>query len=214
MDTLYTPFEKNIIGAVLFKGDPLKGPSKEDLFHKENYAAYLKEYQLNSSDYFEQYVLDAHMEYLHLVANLLPRKITPIIAVNAIRLSPTLLAKLFLKCSLQGIKLAHANASFETGAGYIDQQGIVHFSSTTQHDAQYGICLGSYLSKTLQIKINTLITKLKEEHIPFKILSEEGLTTEWEGIETLVIAMENIHPMTLRKLQGFQAASGRCVFLN
>lgn len=154
------------------------------------------------------------MEYLHLVANLLPRKISPIIAVDASTLSPTLLAKLFLKCSLQGIRLSYKNGSFETDAGQIDQQGIIHFHHKTQANAHFGICFGSHLSSKLLIKTDAFISKLIEDDIPFKILSEDGLTCEWDGIEELVLAMDNIHPMTLRKLQGFQAASGICVFMN
>lgn len=52
------------------------------------------------------------------------------------------------------------------------------------------------------------LTSWVAEGRPFRIVTEEFLTTEWDGLDLIVVDEQMLNPTGLRKLQGFQAAGG------
>jgi hypothetical protein len=55
--------------------------------------------------------------------------------------------------------------------------------------------------------------RMLQNKIPFRAIAEERLTTEWEGLDYLLVDHERFGPQTLRKLKGFCAAGGTVVFI-
>lgn len=73
-----------------------------------------------------------------------------------------------------------------------------------------GVCvlpIGQYLPSKWN-GIREAINSLKKKKIPFRAISEDSLTTEWDGLDTLIVSMESLSEQGRRKLQGFEAAGG------
>jgi len=74
--------------------------------------------------------------------------------------------------------------------------------------------LGLYLPKdkfldvALIQEIDTLILKLNKNQLPFRIIPEEKLTEQWDGIDKLIVPGQAISEQGKRKLLGFIAAGG------
>ena len=74
--------------------------------------------------------------------------------------------------------------------------------------------LGIYLPKDPMIdasvlaQLDRLIASLISEQTPFRIISEEKLTEQWDGLDRLIVPEKAISTQGKRKLLGFIAAGG------
>ncbi len=76
-----------------------------------------------------------------------------------------------------------------------------------------GVCLPPYHSMSLDHlrHLNEALKKLKLHKISFKLISEEYLTSEWEGLDFIIVLSNGMSNQGKRKLQGFCAAGGTIV---
>ena len=180
VETVYTKYQDEIQGVILFAGDLL-----EQIDDTEPPSLW---------DF-----LDARFEFLHLVSNMLPRSATPICILEATHIrSYTVYCTLLVKAQQNGITLHTRHAPF-----------TIESIETT-----LAICFNPDHAKEIEITLNTAITSLLSKNISFKIVSEESITTEWSGIDKLLVTSPQIDPMTKRKLQGFAAALGQIIYLS
>ena len=56
-----------------------------------------------------------------------------------------------------------------------------------------------------------LLESLTTQNIDFKIISEDSLAMEWDGLDTLYVHKTGLAPTTLRMIDGFSAAGGSVV---
>lgn len=61
--------------------------------------------------------------------------------------------------------------------------------------------------------IRKALEHLQTSGMPFRVLTEELLTAEWDQLQTLVVIADCVGPMCKRKLQGFEAAGGMVISL-
>jgi hypothetical protein len=82
-----------------------------------------------------------------------------------------------------------------------------------QKEASIGICIPSLLMvRPSQFQgIEQAIKDLMERSIPFRIIAEEHLITDWDGLDYLIYAPTGLSGQGKRKLQGFCAAGGTVV---
>lgn len=52
------------------------------------------------------------------------------------------------------------------------------------------------------------LARLENKSIPYRIIPEASLTTEWDGLDYLIVSSKNLSMQGRRKLQGFCAAGG------
>jgi hypothetical protein len=55
---------------------------------------------------------------------------------------------------------------------------------------------------------------LKEQNVSFRILSENFIINQWDGLDILIVDPQTLSSSGIRKLQGFCAAGGMIVALS
>lgn len=78
-----------------------------------------------------------------------------------------------------------------------------------------GICLPeiSFIRKEHYSGLNECMELLMQRNIPFRVISEALLTTEWDGLDALIVTSSGVSAGGHRKLQGFCAAGGRIIYI-
>ncbi|HEY2810351.1 MAG TPA: hypothetical protein VGJ00_03055 [Rhabdochlamydiaceae bacterium] len=76
------------------------------------------------------------------------------------------------------------------------------------------ICFPSdaYCTQEILSTLDLCMQTLTAEHIPFRIIFEDKLTEEWDGLDKLIAISEGLSPQGKRKLQGFCAAGGEIAY--
>lgn len=91
--------------------------------------------------------------------------------------------------------------------GLISRDFIAHLENKV---VRVGVCLPSehkYLPSKWK-DLEKAFAALKEKNIPFRAIPEASLTTDWDGLDYLIVSPENLSNQGQRKLQGFRAAGG------
>lgn len=72
------------------------------------------------------------------------------------------------------------------------------------------ICLPlqHYFNKENYLLFTEIVSDLQKQDVAFRIISENDLTTSWEGIDRLFVIPSAVSPQGKRKLHGFTAAGG------
>jgi len=60
--------------------------------------------------------------------------------------------------------------------------------------------------------LDALIDSYRKDAMPFRLIAEDKLTQEWEGLDRLVVLRNAVSSQGLRKLQGFIAAGGDVLY--
>lgn len=156
---------------------------------------------------------DDKIDFLSLLVNALPPHITPFTLQDASHIQdPIHFANMMLKFARAGFKTAFKNPPFSTDSlvweegcsrgGYI---GSDVSKREKAEDAKVGIVVTDLIEEEKKA-----LLQLIEDGVAFRIIPEERLTTEWDGIDEMIVG-EQVGPLTRRMLQGFEAAGGRIV---
>jgi hypothetical protein len=80
-------------------------------------------------------------------------------------------------------------------------------------DAPLGISLplDSYFDAKTHAQLDELLSELISKNEPFRLIPEEKLTEEWNGLDTLIALSHTISSQGRRKLSGFAAAGGEII---
>ncbi|MCE5293823.1 MAG: hypothetical protein LLF94_04340 [Chlamydiales bacterium] len=160
---------------------------------------------------------DIQMDYLDLLRQELPDDVPVLLLFDCSTLQdPFEFARnfspdrysLFTLC-LQNAPLTFAHCCWNVGKsplGYIgkdkQQQVVVEPCST-------GMILPRFSSDFLPHK--SLLMSLIAQNIDFKIISEDSLAMEWDGLDILYVHKTGLAPTTLRMIDGFSAAGGSVI---
>lgn len=76
--------------------------------------------------------------------------------------------------------------------------------------AKIGLCFPDWLNQPhLSLApFADLLAQLMDQDLSFKLMSEESLTLEWEGLDLILYSPEALSQEGQRKLKGFCAAGG------
>lgn len=168
----------------------------------------------SSSHYYRLFCMENFTDYFHRLISFLPDNLLPFALFN----KGTTLSKAACAQLLSKNRLGHLQTGDTTLHGtqlQISGVGCGYLGEKENQDFRFslpttGLCLPSDSfcdRKTLKL-IDQWIDSTSD---PFRILCEEKLTEEWEGIDRLIIPSP-LSPQGKRKLQGFQAAGGEVVF--
>lgn len=166
----------------------------------------------------ELYFRDVTAEFLVLLANRLPPSITAFVLFDAKKItSPLDFAQLTAQDRFERLKLALKNPLFPTNTtvwqkgddtfGYIGRELP---SPGKIKKPTVGILMPSceVVDPYYFQDIEKIFDLLFEQKTYFKVVPEEFLTTEWDGLDKLIIPSAQLSQGTMRKLQGFSAAGG------
>lgn len=211
--TIWPQFQQMTLGVSLYSGN---FPSKRNFpfIHWESaFSDWLEEFNVDSLEYYyDLYCIQMLSEYLNRLISFLPESILPFALIDATPIcSPGKIAHLFSKERFEFIQLVLKGTKFfSSGICWeedLPTQGIMKQPSFVPS-------LGLYLPKdesintTLIKELDQMIFYLHGKQIPFRMIPEEKLTEQWDGIEKLMIPSHPISVQGRRKLLGFIAAGG------
>ncbi len=91
--------------------------------------------------------------------------------------------------------------------GYIGK----NLPQQTSSMCKIGICPLPKEYMGVEEEFNTIFSDLNSKNIPYKIISENRLTIEWDGLDYLIYSSKGITAQGKRKLNGFIAAGGTVI---
>lgn len=142
---------------------------------------------------------DTCVEYIQLLANRMPDGLNVSVRLNAAGFG-----------ILEELQLFHAER-FERLDVIKENEGIKETSK-----AAIGVCVPPLeMCRVNQyLGLKEAIQKLKEAKRPFRLIPENHLITEWDGLDYLLVTPSGLSGQGKRKLQGFAAAGGIVVSLS
>lgn len=166
---------------------------------------------------------DTIVEYLELLTNRLPDEISIFVKLDGSQAqNPLLLSQLFSKERFGRMHLALIPGELSIHAFTCDPSET-HIGSISRELTQkylskkisIGICFPSIsMCRPIQYEgMHDALIVLKENEIAYRIIPEIALTTEWDGLDYLLVSPQGISGQGYRKLQGFCAAGGTIVSL-
>jgi hypothetical protein len=204
---LWPPFQKQTFGVVLYRGG----------FPTVNHFPIARWEPTSLED--DLYCIQMLSEYLHRLVSFLPDSVLPfaLFDVNSVD-SPGKIAQLLSKERFEHVQLGLKGVNFpfsgicwdrgRNGSGYL---GLAPHIKEAVPTPSLGIYLpkDDHIDPSLICKLDRLIAELNEKQTPFRIIPEEKLTEQWDGVDTLILpSSEAISKQGKRKLLGFIAAGG------
>lgn len=235
---LYSTFSQKTLGVCLYRSmDFFSLFPYEDW--EESFLEWLKElsessyadHELRSlasltsmvkQHYFHLFTANLFAAFLHKLISCLPDGMLPFVIFDASALSsPAFGAQLFSKerfkylhLVLEGAEFPFTGLTMKTGHlanGWLgDCNAEIHSKDGLP---SLGICFpcDTYCDRAILDKFDSLMLLLRAQFLIFRIIYEEALTEEWDGLDRLIIIPEAISPQGRRKLQGFVAAGGEII---
>lgn len=202
-------FAEKTKGAILYAGS---GDFNRAFFwtekQKENYSIWVSDAPVRSDGIQKKlFCADAFAYYFQMLSHRLPDEM-PLYLLFDAKECGSLGEKHLL---FSGDRFDH----FELGL-----KNVPHFSGLNwEHDqikpasreAQEAVCFPeeSQCSESLLAATESLMLSLNR---PFRVISENFLTEQWDGIDVLYVIKEALSSQGIRKLKGFEAAGGRIEF--
>lgn len=156
---------------------------------------------------------DIQMDYLDLLRQELPDELITLLLFDCTTLQdPYTFARLFSPDRFNIFTLALTNAplllscacwnSGNALLGYVGRD----LASYTPHTCSKAILMPRFTSDALSTR--PLLETLATKNEPFKIISEDFLALEWDGLDELYIQKSSLAATSLRMVDGFIAAGG------
>lgn len=232
-DTIWSEFHPESVGVSIYRG-PID--FKETLSWNSEMVGLLQEWMKNNSptisgtkDQLEiskdgrwllsLFYRDIAVQYIAHLALQLPGNLWPSLLFDTINVEePLLLAQLLSRDRYERL---HRAIKYDSPISFwtftLHPGGILadHSIRLKHPDIVLGICLPDTkeFDSSLNKKLNEVMNSLILRHIPFRIVSEAMLTTEWDGLDDLIVMTDYLSPQGKRKLHGFCAAGGRVISL-
>jgi hypothetical protein len=212
--TLWPQFEQQTLGVSLYRG----AFSEEERFPKAHWETHFLEQYPDAKGDYALFCVQNFAEYLHRLVSFLPDAALPfaffdISAIPSAARSAQLFSKErfeHLHLALKGSRAPFPGLCWESGYpahGWVGQRAHEH---CTKDPAGTGILLpkDEYMDEVVLQGLDTLLAELLLKQAIFRIVCEEKLTEQWDGLDTLIVFPEAVTPQGKRKLQGFTAAGG------
>lgn len=156
---------------------------------------------------------NACVEYLELLANRLPDALQLFIALETLVKDPLTEALLLSKERYDRFHLAIRGGILEHQGFEWSKEGVFCYKDLSS--ISIGICLPpmDMYRPSQYAQLQDAMQKMMEGKIKFRLIPEESLITQWDGLDYLVVAACGLSSQGMRKLQGFCAAGGTVVVL-
>lgn len=164
------------------------------------------------------YYRDLIGEYLEQLSVCLPDSLQRYVLLDVQPISdPLLQVQLTTNERFSGMNLGVRGPLFNDNVlawdGSSGQLGVISremIANSENEQVRIGVCLPSkqqyFPSKWKDLE--KAFVALKEKNISFRVIPEATLTTDWDGLDYLIVSSENLSVQGQRKLQGFRAAGG------
>ena len=217
-------FHEHMTGVIVLRSNLLfQRELQWDEGLEESYQLWLKEKHREASEAsLSLFCRNVVVEYLELLIDHLSPNIVPFVLVDASCVSsPLLFAQLTASDCYKRLQLAISEPLFQQGytswqkgsefLGYIGKNLPTNICEPVEPTT--GIVLPAYdvVEPSAYNGLEDRFLELLEKREPFKVISEEYVTTEWSGLDSLHVCLSGISKNGRRKLAGFEAAGGHII---
>lgn len=208
LNKLWLEFHKHTIGICLYRGSL---DFQVELQHDKGLAATYYEQGKSGATVKALYYRDVATEYLNLLVGKLPERLTPVLFLNSQNIQDKILIAQLLDQDKFG-KICRAVTDASTLFGFVSREKP---GSIQKDHIKVALCLPSteLSSEEVHREIGKTIDQLSAAKIPYRIIPEESLTTEWDGIDYLIVIDNGVSLQGKRKLNGFSAAGGTIIIV-
>ncbi|MCB1111849.1 MAG: hypothetical protein KDK72_04225 [Chlamydiia bacterium] len=214
-DTLWQQFHRHTIGISLYEGSLLLSDALP-------WDDTLKESLNQWGGHLDDFCIHVFVEYLERLACGLPEALQTYVLLDAGAIvDPAHLARLAtaerfdqIHLALKESRLPLNDLSWRGGrspCGYLADQHLPIDDTA----ATVAVCLPSLeqQGRDGDAAMNGAFSFLEERQVPYRVIPELMLTSEWDGLDYLIVWPQYTTPQGLRMLQGFCAAGGTIVTL-
>lgn len=226
-DTLWKNFRSHSLGLSIYRGNAdfsLGFDWDED--QTSHFKSWLQEHDLVVSEkgslLAALFCQEVAVEYLSLLAAYLPDGLPCYLFLNAASMAHDPLKQIQLlnphrfdsfSLALKGATLPFKGWGWHSGLFPAGYAGTAPMVLPSLQPSRVGICLplmDDYHPEHW-LGLDHALRLLTERSIPFRLISESHLITEWDGLDDLIYLPKGLSPQGKRKLQGFCAAGGRVI---
>ncbi len=222
--SLWPKFEENSVGICLYRGSIDLSPGfLWDDKQQEGFQQWL-EGRDPDAQLKRLYCRDVAVEYLQLLIPCLPQSLDPYLFFDALGISnPLHLAQLLdndrferFRRIIKGSVVPHRELQWGQSPYAMEYQGFLG-TDCSQINLGEPAAVGVYLPYTDSYNeecwsdLGEGLELLKEKGITYRLVSEQQLVADWDGLDYLIVSEKSITPLGKRKLLGFCAAGGTIV---
>ena len=166
-----------------------------EALREKAYQHELKQEHDGHDHYYRLFCAHMFAEYLDRLISFFPDEITPI-AYFTYDHSPATMEHLLSKERFQHVQCL------------ISDQMVVGDRPAV------AICMPSdpYCDRRVLEQLDNLFLALQQQGIAYRLICEEKLTEEWDGLDQLIVITDAVSPQGKRRLQGFCAAGGEVLY--
>ena len=187
--TFWPEFKTQTFGVALYRGEV---PNETNFPIKDWEAVYLER-----SPSYDLFCTQMMSEYIHRLVSFLPDSVLVFVVVDVSFISsPGKIAQLFSKARFEHVQVILKGGPFWD---YVSPKLGVYLPKDELLDA------------SLIQELDKLMIELKEKGTAYRIIPEDKLTEQWDGIDTLIVPEGAISWQGKRKLLGFAAAGGNII---
>lgn len=188
---IWPTFQEHTFGVSIYRG--VFPPTRH--FPKEHWETTFADWG-QEGDY-ELFCVQMLSDYLHRLISFFPDAAVPIAFIDASQISSLSKAAQFFSTA----RFEHLHPII-TGAK-------IPFCKV---HSTLGVLLpcDAAMNASVHKSLENVLENLNE---PFRIVPEEKLTEQWDGLDKLIVISEALSPQGKRKLQGFEAAGGEIISL-
>lgn len=211
---IYPQVKESILGVSLYQGafDFSRAISQDE---QERYEDFCKEHP---NTFYTQPLFRAHLlsEYLHRLVAFLPEELPIFVFLDVSTLSSlSLIAKLlcssrfkYIHLGVKGTPLPIGVATWEKGSASYSWLG--NTQPKFRKVPSLGILLPCDAECTQEafLALDALLAKLHAQKQEYRLLSEELLAEEWNGIDEIRVIPSALSRKAQRLLAGFEATGG------
>jgi hypothetical protein len=216
--TLWSHFQTHTLGVILYRGSFRPSHSFPGSLWEPSCMQWLEELGIGGKDplpeeNYSLYCAQVLAEYLHRLISFLPDVVLPFALIDVSGIASSAhIAQLFSKERFEHLNLALKGAPFPF-AGICWEEGdfgMGWIGTAVRPAPTVGIYLPGdrHFGAPLTLELDALMAHLHDKQIPFRILPEEKLMEQWDGLDELIVPACPLSPQGQRKLQGFIAAGG------
>lgn len=218
-EKIWTEFSSHTLGASVYRGDLDFSRSKvwEHAEQRENYSELIKliDEDEQHPEAWPLFCRDAALDYIHLLAKQLPGEMAVCLLLDAMTVSdPLLLAELLVKDKYGEVHRLIKNSCLPVEFLTLNPKGMLGIEALSKiapKPISLGICLPEKLDCGSRKKFKKAVDLQLACHTNFRFTSEATLTSEWDGLDHLIVLADAMTPTGKRKLQGFSAAGGEII---
>ncbi len=204
--TIWPRYQEQSLGGILYQGsaDLLSHFLWNDI-QKTNYEAWTA---LNKNAHPQFFCADALSSYCQLLAHHLPDELPLVLCFNA-EFLPSLSRALNLlsRERFEHFLLALQTPSWPMPSLHWNQDGL----SFRPLPAPTALCFpkNDLMTEETFFEIDKILDALYESNQSFRVVFEEFLTEQWEGLDEIQVLPHALSAQGKRKLLGFEAAGGK-----